>query len=203
MAGTGRSPSSRGRSPDGHGSGACPRDSVRHWLWCEGPGRRVARQNRRLASQSSSCRGEMRWFWQKTPMALRPDTMKSTGGFGLLSFLLILAFLSHSGFSLVCYSCLDPVSDCNINVTCPPNLDACLDAHSGHRTYRHCWAMQDCTFQFISSRLGEPEIQYRCCQQDNCNHKSKHKLTGAAATISGKLALLVTPLVAAMWNLYL
>ncbi|XP_042547582.1 CD59 glycoprotein [Dipodomys spectabilis] len=127
--------------------------------------------------------------------------MRSTGGFGLLSFLLILAVLSHSGFSLRCYNCPSPVSDCNINMTCPSNLDACLFAQSGPRIYRHCWALRDCTFDFISNRIGESEIQYSCCQEDLCNLKLKS--AGVAATLSGKLVLLAIPFLAAMWNLCL
>ncbi|KAM4846746.1 CD59 glycoprotein isoform 1-T3 [Thomomys bottae] len=125
--------------------------------------------------------------------------MRNIGGFRLLGFLLILAALSYSGYSLICYHCINPVTECKSNSTCASNLDACLVAQSGSRIYHQCWAMRDCNFEFISNRLGEPDLQYRCCQKDFCNYR----LSGASAALSGKMVLLAISFLAAVWDLYL
>ncbi|XP_078289493.1 CD59 glycoprotein [Panthera onca] len=119
-------------------------------------------------------------------------------GFILLVLLLILAVLCHSGHSLTCYSCVAPVSgNCTKTSVCSSNLDSCLYIEGEPKSYYYqCWKLADCNFEHISASFGLQKLQYRCCQQDLCNRSF-------GTTVSGKMALLVTPLLAAAWNLCL
>lgn len=118
----------------------------------------------------------------------------------LISLLLILGVLCSTGFGLMCYNCLNPVSGCMYNQTCSPNLDACLIAVSGKQKYYQCWKFSDCNFQFISSRLELPQLEYRCCQKDLCNSKLEEEKNDADS-LSGKTVLLVSSIFAAVWSL--
>ncbi|KAF5916259.1 CD59 glycoprotein [Diceros bicornis minor] len=123
--------------------------------------------------------------------------MGSKEGFVLLGLLLILAVLCRSGHSLQCYSCINPVKTCNNSITCSHNFDSCLlvKAEPG-RYYHQCWRFEDCNFEYISNTLGEKQLKYQCCREDLCN-----KDGGMSA--SGRTALLLIPLLAAAWNLFL
>ncbi|XP_008849851.1 CD59 glycoprotein [Nannospalax galili] len=116
----------------------------------------------------------------------------------LVPFLFILAVFCSTGFSLMCYNCLNPVSQCKTNTSCTPNLDSCLIAVSGKLAYHQCWKFSDCNFEFISTRLELPKMQYRCCQEDMCNDKLQEK--NHADSLSGKMVLLVTSALAVIWN---
>lgn len=124
------------------------------------------------------------------------STMRAQRGFILL--LLLLAVLCSTGVSLKCYNCLDPVSSCKTNSTCSPNLDACLVAVSGKQVYQQCWRFSDCNAKFILSRLEIANVQYRCCQADLCNKSLEDKPNNGATSLLGKIALLVTSVLAAI-----
>ncbi|XP_045413721.1 CD59 glycoprotein-like [Lemur catta] len=126
--------------------------------------------------------------------------MRSQGGFVLLGLLLVLAILCHSGYSLQCYSCINPVPECATVTNCTPNFDACLHTIAGPRIYHRCWTFEDCRFDRISAILGEAELQYYCCKTDKCNHEQDRN---HGTTLSGKTVfLLVTPFLAGAWNFY-
>lgn len=122
--------------------------------------------------------------------------MRAQRGFILL--LLLLAVLCSTGVSLRCYNCLDPVSSCKTNSTCSPNLDACLVAVSGKQVYHQCWSFSNCNAKFILSRLDVANVQYRCCQADLCNKSLEDKPNNGATSLLGKIALLVTSVLAAI-----
>ncbi|XP_012595340.1 CD59 glycoprotein isoform X2 [Microcebus murinus] len=127
--------------------------------------------------------------------------MRSQGGFVLFGLLLMLAVLCHSGYSLKCYSCINPMPECTTISNCTPNFDACLRTKAGPRIYHQCWKFADCNFDRISQLLGETDLQYYCCKSDLCNHE---KDQSHGTTLSGKTVfLLVTPFLAAAWNFYL
>ncbi|XP_042637245.1 CD59 glycoprotein [Orycteropus afer afer] len=113
-------------------------------------------------------------------------------GIHLLGPLLILAVLCHSGYCLLCYSCLVVGTRCSATTNCTYPLDSCLAVKAASRQYYHCWKMSDCNFQYISKALNEPELQYTCCQQDLCN--SHPGMT------SGKIVPLVALVLTAAWN---
>ncbi|KAL2806280.1 CD59 glycoprotein preproprotein [Daubentonia madagascariensis] len=126
--------------------------------------------------------------------------MRSQGGFVLLGLLFVLAVLCHSGYSLQCYSCINPVPECTVVTNCTPNYDTCLLTKAGPRLYHQCWKFEDCSFERISQLLGENELEYHCCKKDLCNGDTKNHGTA----LSGKTVfLLVTPFLAAAWNFYL
>ncbi|XP_077633615.1 CD59 glycoprotein isoform X1 [Crocuta crocuta] len=123
-------------------------------------------------------------------------TMRSQGGFILLVLLLLLAVICHSGHSLTCYNCISQATkNCTKTATCSSNLDACLYIEAEPKTYFYqCWKFADCSYERISTSLGLQKLQYNCCQRDLCN--------GSPGTsVSAKMALLVTPLLAAAWTL--
>ncbi|XP_002917533.1 CD59 glycoprotein [Ailuropoda melanoleuca] len=120
--------------------------------------------------------------------------MGSKGGSILL--LLVLAVLCHSGGSLTCYTCVDNKA-CNKTTVCSVNFDTCLWVKAEPEVFQHqCWKFDDCNYNYISKTLGLRKLEYHCCQQDLCNRD-------AAASISGKTALLLVPLLAAVWTLCL
>ncbi|KAM9659260.1 CD59 glycoprotein [Trichechus inunguis] len=119
--------------------------------------------------------------------------MGSKGGFVLLGPLLILAVLCHSGYCLQCYSCIAVGPPCAVITNCTYPLNSCLFVKAASRRYYHCWKMSDCNFQYISTALGENELQYSCCQKDLCN-------SHPGSTFPGKTVLLVAPLLATAWN---
>ncbi|XP_025734628.1 CD59 glycoprotein [Callorhinus ursinus] len=120
--------------------------------------------------------------------------MGGKGGF--IPLLLVLAVLCHSGHSLTCYTCVAS-EVCNKTTVCSPNLDACLLVNAEPNLfYHHCWKFDDCNYNFISKALGLRKLEYRCCQQDLCNRN-------AAARGAGSQALLLSPLLAAVWTLCL
>ncbi|XP_032270795.1 CD59 glycoprotein [Phoca vitulina] len=120
--------------------------------------------------------------------------MRSKGGFIL--HLLVLAVLCHSGHSLKCYTCPDNVA-CNTTTVCSLNLDACLLVKAEPNLFYHrCWKLDDCNYNFISKALGLGKLKYNCCQQDLCNRN-------AAAPGARSTALLLSPLLAAAWTLWL
>nr|XP_014695020.1 CD59 glycoprotein [Equus asinus] len=127
--------------------------------------------------------------------------MGSKGRFVLLGLLLILGVLCRSGHSLECYSCINPVISCDINMTCSYNFDACIlvKAEVG-RHYYQCWRMEHCEWDYISSALGETKLTYECCQKDLCNTEKEESDT---SHLSGRTTLLATPLLAAAWSLCL
>uniref|UniRef100_H0WMJ6 CD59 glycoprotein n=2 Tax=Otolemur garnettii TaxID=30611 RepID=H0WMJ6_OTOGA len=125
--------------------------------------------------------------------------MRSLEKLVLLPLLFVLVILCYSGFSLKCYSCLNPVADCTSVANCTPNLDACLHTIAGPRVYHQCWKLENCNFADISRLLGENELRYYCCSKDLCNHAEND-----GTTLSGKTVFaLVTPFLAAAWNFYL
>ncbi|XP_069326667.1 CD59 glycoprotein [Eulemur rufifrons] len=127
--------------------------------------------------------------------------MRSQGGFVLFGLLLVLAILCHSGYSLQCYSCVDPVPECTAVITCAPNSDACLRTIAGPRLYHRCWSFENCTFDRISALLGEAKLHYYCCNTHLCNHEQGQD---HGTTLSGKTVFqLVTPFLATAWNFYL
>uniref|UniRef100_A0A8C0P373 MAC-inhibitory protein n=2 Tax=Canis lupus familiaris TaxID=9615 RepID=A0A8C0P373_CANLF len=124
-------------------------------------------------------------------------TMGSKGGFILPVLLLILAALCHSGHSLTCYSCPESEYICNNTISCGINLDACLFIKADPlRYYYQCWRQKDCNYQYISNSFQIKKLEYYCCQKDLCNGS-------AGMSASRKTALLVTPLLAVAWTLYL
>lgn len=125
--------------------------------------------------------------------------MRSQGGVALLGILVILAALFCTGFGLTCYKCPKTAFECNSTIICMPNLDACLIAKSERRMYRQCWRYGDCNLGFIKSRLEEKNLLFRCCQEDSCNQQLEED---GSAALSGKIALVVTPLLVAIWNLW-
>ncbi|XP_029812299.1 CD59 glycoprotein [Suricata suricatta] len=125
-------------------------------------------------------------------------TMQNHGGFVLPVLLLLLVVLCHSGHSLMCYNCMSLVNkNCTKTSTCPSNFDACVFVEAEPKAYYYqCWKYSDCSFERIALSLGLQKLQYRCCQHDLCNGNP-------GASGSGKMALLVTPLLAAAWTLRL
>ncbi|XP_047564396.1 CD59 glycoprotein-like [Lutra lutra] len=114
--------------------------------------------------------------------------MGSKGGFIL--FLLVLAVLCHSDHSLTCSICTEPEHDCNKTTTCSVNLDVCLFVKAEPKLlYHQCWKFNNQNYKYISKALGLKKLEYRCCPQDLCNRN-------AGASVSGKMALLATPLLA-------
>uniref|UniRef100_A0A8C4MN22 CD59 glycoprotein n=1 Tax=Equus asinus asinus TaxID=83772 RepID=A0A8C4MN22_EQUAS len=85
----------------------------------------------------------------------------------------VLAILGHS---LECYSCINPVISCDINMTCSYNFDACILVKAG-RHYYQCWRMEHCEWDYISSALGETKLTYECCQKDLCNTEKEESDT--------------------------
>lgn len=134
--------------------------------------------------------------------------MRSRGGLTLLRVLFILVVLCSTGFGLQCYSCLDPVSYCNSTSECLTHFDACAIVVAGPRIYHQCWKFADCSFEGFSKKLGENELQYRCCQKSLCNRdlkeseKEKEKEKGGAVTISGETTLLVTLVLVTSWKYF-
>ncbi|XP_054569985.1 CD59 glycoprotein-like [Eptesicus fuscus] len=124
--------------------------------------------------------------------------MGSKGGFTLLGVLIILSVLYDSGYSLQCYTCINPVGSCSIINNCTVNLDACLYVKAETRTYYQCWKFENCNYNYLSKDLGEKTLQYECCQKDLCN---KSKKSNSGTSITGTIALLVTPLLTAFWRL--
>ncbi|XP_032139510.1 CD59 glycoprotein [Sapajus apella] len=123
------------------------------------------------------------------------------GGSVLFGLLLVLAVFCHSGNSLQCYSCPFPNIRCTTTTNCTSNLDSCLVVKAGLRVYNRCWKFEDCTFSRISNQLSENELKYHCCQKDLCNFNDA--LQNGGTTLSKKtVLLLVTPFLAAAWNLH-
>ncbi|XP_008145045.1 CD59 glycoprotein [Eptesicus fuscus] len=120
--------------------------------------------------------------------------MGSKGGFTLLGLLIVLSVLCDSGHSLRCYSCLNPGGACDLISNCSVNFDACLYVKAETRTYYQCWKFDNCNYNYLSKNLGEKTLQYECCQKDLCNKSGGTSLTGT-------IALLVTPLLIAFWKL--
>ncbi|KAK1335669.1 hypothetical protein QTO34_003462 [Cnephaeus nilssonii] len=120
--------------------------------------------------------------------------MGSKGGFTLLGLLIILSVLCDSGHSLRCYSCLNPGGACDLISNCSVNFDACLYVKAETRTYYQCWKFDNCNYNYLAKNLGEKTLQYECCQRDLCNKSGGTSLTGT-------IALLVTPLLTAFWRL--
>ncbi|EHB09803.1 CD59 glycoprotein, partial [Heterocephalus glaber] len=103
------------------------------------------------------------------------------------------------GFSLTCYECASHNQNCTVPIVCAPDIDACLYAKAGQRVYQQCWRYADCNSQTIMNRLRENQVLYRCCQKDLCN--TGLQKDDGTAPLSGKTMLLVTPFLAAVWNL--
>nr|XP_004660764.1 CD59 glycoprotein [Jaculus jaculus] len=129
--------------------------------------------------------------------------MRGPGGLILPLLLILLAVFCSTGFSLNCYNCLNPDVPCKINVTCVPNLDACLFVESDKQVYQQCWRFSDCNSRFISTRLGLSNLKYRCCQKDMCNAKLEENEEKGAAPFQEKMSLLTTLVLVAGWNLCL
>uniref|UniRef100_G1QBH4 CD59 glycoprotein n=1 Tax=Myotis lucifugus TaxID=59463 RepID=G1QBH4_MYOLU len=122
--------------------------------------------------------------------------MGSKGAFTLLGVLIILSVLYDSGHSLQCYTCVDPVGSCTVINNCTVDSDACLYVKAEKRTHYQCWMFENCNYNYLSKLLGEKTIQYECCQKDLCNRKRNNGMS-----ITGTIALLVTPLLTAFWRL--
>ncbi|XP_021570850.1 CD59 glycoprotein isoform X2 [Carlito syrichta] len=116
-------------------------------------------------------------------------------GPALLGFLLVLAILCCPGDSLKCYSCINPVPSCTSVTNCSANFDSCLLAKAGSRVYHQCWKLDDCSFNRLSTLLGENQLEYSCCQRDLCNSDNSRP------TLMGMALLLVFPLLATAWSL--
>ncbi|XP_066216632.1 CD59 glycoprotein-like [Saccopteryx leptura] len=122
--------------------------------------------------------------------------MESKGRFFLPGLLLILSVLCQSGYSLQCYTCLNPGGKCTNVVNCTANHDACLHVKAETRSYYQCWRLENCNFDFLKKALGEKSLTYNCCQNNLCNGSD-------GMSKMGSTILLVTPLLAAFWSLFI
>lgn len=122
--------------------------------------------------------------------------MGSKGGFVLLGLLLILFALCHSGHSLECYNCINPVKKCTETTNCSQNHDACLYLKGEKQTRYQCWKYEKCSFKDLSAAFGENKLHYDCCRKNLCNRSERMRA-------SGKMFLLMTPLLAAFWKFFL
>ncbi|XP_049636062.1 CD59 glycoprotein [Suncus etruscus] len=127
--------------------------------------------------------------------------MESKRRLVLFGLLLILALLCRSSHSLRCYECPKNVLPCTETVTCASDLDACMSASAaaGQHSYFKCWKRKDCKSSEILKQLSESNLKYHCCETDLCNTN----LPSSAPVTSGKIFLLVVPLLAAVWNMRL
>ncbi|XP_036301004.1 CD59 glycoprotein-like [Pipistrellus kuhlii] len=128
---------------------------------------------------------------------LEEKTTGSKGGFTLLGVLIILSVLYDSGPSLKCYSCINPVDSCTVK-SCTVHFDSCLYIKAKTKTYYKCWKFENCNYNYLSKDLREETLQYECCKKDLCN---KVKRSRSGKSITGTIALLVTPLLIAFWRL--
>ncbi|XP_053418904.1 CD59 glycoprotein [Nycticebus coucang] len=141
--------------------------------------------------------GNLQVKWALGHEVLWTGMMRSLEKLVLLPSLFVLVVLCHSGYSLRCYSCMSPDPVCTTVSNCTPNFDSCLRTKAGPRVYHQCWRSENCKFEDISRLLGEKELEYYCCKKDLCN-------SDGTITLSGKTVfVLVTPFLAAAWNLYL
>ncbi|XP_057605574.1 CD59 glycoprotein [Hippopotamus amphibius kiboko] len=123
--------------------------------------------------------------------------MGSRGGLVLLGLLFILAVLCHVGYSLECYSCINPIGECKTAINCTHNENACLFVKAvPTKTYYQCWMYDQCTFETIAKHLGEKKLEYKCCQKNLCNKSG-------GTSVSGKTAPLVLLLLVAIWHICL
>lgn len=123
--------------------------------------------------------------------------MGSKGSFVLLWFLLILSVLYHSGDSLQCYSCLNPGGKCTTITNCTQNFDACLYVTTDSREYYQCWNFAKCDYKDLVKQFGGKKLYFDCCKRNLCNNRND------GTSISGKTFLLMTPVLAALWNIFL
>lgn len=121
--------------------------------------------------------------------------MRSKGSF-VLRLLLVLCVLYHSGDSLQCYSCLNPEGKCTTITNCTQNFDACLYVKADTRIYYQCWNFAKCSYDDLAKNFGGKKLDYSCCQKNLCNRSG-------GMSISGKTFLLMTPVLAALWNIFL
>lgn len=122
--------------------------------------------------------------------------MGSKGGFVLLGLLLILFALYHSGHSLECYNCVNPSKRCTTTINCTQNYDSCLYLKGEKQTLYRCWKFDKCSFRELAEAFAMNKLEYDCCQKNLCNRSD-----GMSA--SGKMFLLLTPLLAAFWKCFL
>ncbi|XP_007433279.1 CD59 glycoprotein-like [Python bivittatus] len=79
----------------------------------------------------------------------------------------VLALFLHSGSALVCYKC-DGLN-CNTNVTCVGNQDACILIRFAARNVSDCWRYSDCNTDFIENRFPDKDFRFKCCTWNLCN----------------------------------
>ncbi|XP_066107344.1 CD59 glycoprotein [Saccopteryx bilineata] len=122
--------------------------------------------------------------------------MESKGRFFLPGLLLILSVLCQSGYSLQCYQCPNTSGKCTTVVNCTATQNACLLARAETRTYYRCWRLENCNFDSLKRDLGEKSLTYNCCQNNLCNGSD-------GMSKMGSTILLVTPLLAAFWSVFI